>query len=218
MPKKPQIVPGTMFGRLTYLGEAEPMSGRRRAMTACHCGATFECHTNRLKAQQVKDCGCSRNWDHANVTHGMTRASGTEPEYLVWRAMRDRCENPKNKSYRTYGARGIAVCDEWKSFERFIADMGRRPSAAYSIDRIDNSGPYAADNCRWATRAEQACNRSDNKMVRVGEVTKPLPAWAHEYGIAPSVLRRRIKRGWDIEAALTTATRRERAHISTARG
>jgi hypothetical protein len=90
------------------------------------------------------------------TTHSMTKTS----EYRAWAGMMQRCYNPKNRRYSSYGGRGIAVCVRWKSFENFISDMGLKPSADLSIDRIDNDKGYSPDNCRWATRSQQQNNKS----------------------------------------------------------
>lgn len=79
--------------------------------------------------------------------------------HSIWMGMWQRCTNPNNKKFYRYGARGISVCDRWKAFANFLADMGERPKGK-SIDRINNDGNYEPGNCRWATALEQARNKS----------------------------------------------------------
>lgn len=137
------------------------------------------------------------------MTHGMTKT----PEYEAWRSMKVRCSCPRKANYDRYGGRGISVCHEWEtSFEEFYKSMGLRPSPEHSLDRIDNDGNYTPDNCRWATREEQARNkrRSGSHMITYAGRTMYLAEWAREKGLSYNALHDRLVRyRWPIEKALT---------------
>jgi hypothetical protein len=86
------------------------------------------------------------------------------PLYSSWRNMNARCNSSKCKDYSRYGERGIKIDPSWKSFARFVEDMGPKPTPLHTLERKDNSQGYSKANCCWATKKEQANNRRDNVL------------------------------------------------------
>jgi len=119
-------------------------------------------------------------------------------EYQIWRMMWERCLDPTNRRFKDYGGRGIAVCERWRDFFAFVEDMGRRPSTDHSLDRKDNDGDYHKDNCRWATRIEQALNKRSTRQITIDGVTKSLRGWTKHYGIDRDTALRRyaVTKDW----------------------
>lgn len=140
---------------------------------------------------------------HFNATHGMTKA----PEFNTWSHMLQRCSNPRNKSFKHYGARGITVCDRWLSFANFLGDMGFRPTPSHSLDRVDVNGNYEPANCRWATPKEQASNTRRNVKVRVGEELVTVSEAARLLGVPRETIKSRIRRGASAALAISTPVR-----------
>ena len=163
---------GQKFGRLTANYRLKGSGGKSTWLCTCDCGATKIVLSDSLRKGRTKSCGCLRRESTGKqfTTHGKT---GT-PEYASWQNMHSRCSNPSNHAYWRYGGRGIQVCSRWKSFEKFLEDMGEKPSPGHSIDRIDNSKGYYLENCRWATDTEQVRNRDVTLVVNYKNTTIPV--------------------------------------------
>ena len=117
------------------------------------------------------------------------------PTYKSWQAMKQRCSNPGATSYRMYGGRGIAVCEEWMgSFAAFLRDMGKRPPGK-TLDRIDNNKGYAPGNCRWASPVTQSTNRSSVRLIEIDGEVDSITGWARKIGATDSCITYRYNKG-----------------------
>lgn len=198
------VAPGQAYGRWTVVSVVHS-PGKQRLLCRCLCGTEREVARESLITGKSKSCGCySRERTAAmgkrNKRHGLTRT----PTYITWRGMIHRCYKESDKNYHRYGARGIRVCDRWKIFDYFLADMGLRPSPNHSIDRIDNDGNYCQENCRWATVKEQARNRRTNRLIEFRGERKTIHEWAEIFGFNVNTLKDRLLQGWPIHKALET--------------
>lgn len=117
------------------------------------------------------------------------------PTYAAWENMIQRCTNPNSASWLRYGGRGITVCARWSDFRNFLADMGERPSSNHSLDRIDNDSGYHPENCKWATKAQQCNNKSNNIVVDLDGKLLTLKEASMATGISYSKLQRRYANG-----------------------
>lgn len=138
-----------------------PSSIKRCTFSDCHLSviALGLCHKHYGHMKKGK-LGITKERER----HGM---EGT-PEYEIWKAMKKRCLNPHDASYKNYGGRGIEVAERWLKFSNFYADMGQRPSPELTIERKDNDGNYEPGNCKWATRYEQALNQRYRRVNSSG--------------------------------------------------
>jgi hypothetical protein len=151
-------ITGVRFGRLVVLERHFPKNVSRMTywLLRCDCGNTHVTQGSNLRSGRVTSCGC------LHPRHGQSRRESMTGAYRTWRAMIARCENLNHVSYRYYGGRGISVCERWKQFANFFADMGERPPGMW-IDRINNDVNYEPGNCRWQTPSDQGKNRRNTK-------------------------------------------------------
>lgn len=144
---------GRRFGKWTVLSRApnEP-NGKISFNVRCDCGTE-----KQVRSQSLTSGGTTQCYHCVHLRHGDCKAR----EYNSWANMIQRCTNPKHPKYPDYGGRGIKVCEHWRSsYPNFLADVGRRPSLAHTLDRFpDVNGNYEPGNVRWADATQQANNR-----------------------------------------------------------
>jgi hypothetical protein len=125
--------------------------------------------------------------------------------YHIWLSMRERCNNPNHRGYSDYGGRGITVCRDWDDYSVFREwAMAHGYAEHLTIDRVDNSKGYTPENCRWATRKEQANNRCSNRILTVDGESHNVQWWVEKTGLPRSVVDNRLRRGWDDRRVVTT--------------
>jgi hypothetical protein len=138
-----------------------------------------------------------------SLKHGAASFGVCTPEYSIWSALRQRCNNPNNPRYADYGGRGITVCSKWNNFAVFLSDVGPRPSPQHQINRVDNDRPYEPGNVEWTTAARNMRNRRNT--FRVDGI--PVADLAEQYGLPRNTLGMRLRAGWPLAVALSTPVR-----------
>jgi hypothetical protein len=203
---------GQRYGRLAVISFANSNGRTVRWHCKCDCGAERIVSTTSLRSGTSQSCGCyaRERTSETSFVHGMSNTK----IYRLWRSMHERCYDPKNNSYRYYGAKGITVCERWHQFENFYADMGERP-ADMSLDRIKSTKEYSKENCRWATLKDQARNRRSSRFLTFKGETKTVAEWAEIIGVHQNCLYGRLNRErMSVEDALSKPFRKITKRVS----
>lgn len=167
MARKTIDLTGRKFDRWEVIRKSDVRIDNRVAwICKCDCGEEKVVISTNLTRGLTKSCGCIRI--EKQIKHGHNTKERVSSEYNSWHSMKQRCENPNDDRFQDYGGRGIKVCDRWRFFDNFLADMGEKPSPSHSIDRIDVNGDYEPSNCKWATPKEQQRNTRLQKNNSTG--------------------------------------------------
>ena len=203
VPPNVEDITGRKFGRLTAIGFSHigPRPGYARMWWfQCECGV----HVIRNVRHTPASCGCLRREVSveraaAKATHGMSQSR----LYRTWINLNDRCYNPKNASYKSYGSRGIAVCEEWReNFEPFCDwALANGYQDNLQIDRGKNHLGYSPTNCRWVTCRVNQNNRRSNKTFPFQGKTRTVSEIARLIGVPPFLVASRLRKGYSIEEA-----------------
>ena len=168
----------------------------------CECGNLTTVTGGHITSGHTTSCGCINK---GGLSH--------TPEYESLHQAIKRCHNPNDKDYHRYGARGITVSERYKGSDRaqnLIKDIGRKPTAKHSLDRIDNDKGYEQGNVRWADPVEQANNRRGNRLITYKDETLTLAQWSKRLDVQRDLIKDRLSRGWSVERALTTPVKKQK--------
>ena len=197
---------GQRFGRLTAIERCEfpNLRPKWRWRCLCDCGNEVFVSTTDLNSGHTLSCGCLRKEriSESHTTHGFSKTK----LYRVWKGISCRCENQNQKSFKSYGGRGIQMCETWRKsfpeFRRWALENGYEEGL--SIERIDVDGDYCPENCTWISMKEQAQNKRNTVYVDVNGESVAACKIANESGSDPRLVSRRLRDGWDVDKAIST--------------
>ena len=206
---KPNNLIGMRFNRLLVIADGGRCAKQNILWRClCDCGGTAKALAYDLRAGKVKSCGCLVR-EGCHRTHGQGGAgSRRNPTYSIWAAMMQRCSNPNDKNWMSYGGRGITVCNAWRVFEAFYADMGNKP-VGLTLDRRNNNEGYNKRNCRWVPTKTQNRNKRSNVWVDIEGTSKVLQDWCDTLNISRQGVYYWTKKGLSYAEAITRVSRKK---------
>lgn len=181
---------------------------KKEVVWKCQCGCENKTIAlvmgQNLRKGVSRSCGCA----HKEIVRELFTKHGESDTrlYRIWQRLIDRCTNPNNPRYESYGGRGIEVCKEWEdSFEIFFDwSIVNGYQENLSIDRIDNNSGYRPMNCRWATDITQQNNKRNNRYLSYNGEIHTVAEWSRILNINYKTLINRVCSGWSDEKCLST--------------
>ena len=184
---------GERYGRLVGISMSHRGPyGHAHWHFVCDCGTLVTVDATRVRSGNTTSCGCRHREISAArlLVHGHRAARRHDDTYRAWQAMKDGCYNPSSAKFESIGTRGIAVCPEWlNDYERFLADMGRRPSGT-TLERVDADRGYARANCVWRATETRAL-----RAAKGWERRKATQAPSNDSGVAGFVAAAEVRAG-----------------------
>lgn len=195
---------GKRFGKIYTKEIIREKWKKPKYLCVCDCGKEKLIDSGSVK-RGADSCGCftSQKITNSNRVHGMSRTK----IHSIWKAMKQRCLNPKNQRYKDYGGRGISICDRWLDFQNFYEDVGDYP-IGMTLDRRNNDKGYSPENCRWITYRDNNNNTRRSVYVEYKGETKTLSQWCTLLGLNNNAMKTRLNYNWDIERAFTTPVKK----------
>lgn len=194
---------GQKYNHLTIIEKSERNTNKKSYwICKCECGniSTVQSYDlTRNKTISCNDCGNKRIGEK-NKKHDSYKIR----LYRTWSNMKTRCNNSNYEMYKSYGGKGIKVCEEWNEFIVFkdwALNNGYKENL--TLDRINNDKSYCPENCRWATMKVQQNNRTNNNMITFKGETLTMKQWSEKLGILYTTIQRRMKKKWPIEKVLS---------------
>lgn len=167
----------------------------------CTCGREKLLPPGRLLSGAARSCGCTGS------RHGFARRDSgpirKHPIYNAWINMKTRCYNEKRVQWKDYGGRGITVCSEWASFDRFRKDMESTWLPGLTLDRVDTNKNYCLENCIWSSKAEQQRNKRNNRRMQTPDGILCVSEAVRRFSkLNAATVLWRLGQGWSDEDAL----------------
>lgn len=196
--KRYKDLTGKRFGRQIAIKQVGINKyGNYLWLCKCDCGKEHIVPSGKLVQGKSTSCGCyalevkTKSLEKHGITTG-----GKPRTFIIWNGMKARCNNPKSTSYKSYGGRGIKICDEWMAFENFHNwAIINGYSDGLTIDRIDNNGNYEPCNCRWISATENKKNQRKTRYITIEGETKSISEWCKSLHLSKSTFYKNLNNG-----------------------